>query len=192
MAQPTWVQIEQAVQQVLATATGIPVIWSNQNADAPALDYVRISFGAAIPVFTDWPVESLRSGSPPAGQEVAQAVMGTRELPLVVECFTAATVEETGKATALSVVDTAVARLRLPEARTALAAVGLTPFAPGATTWIPDVVATGFRGRALCEVRCYLPARAVEEYTTYIASIAGAVTVKGGPAGDLVVPLSAS
>ena len=77
-------------------------------------------------------------------------------------------------------------------ARDAFAAVGIVPFDPGPVNYVPDVVAIGFRGRAVCDVRCRMAARVIEEYTTYINSVAGTATISGMSGGPVAVPFSAS
>jgi hypothetical protein len=125
------------------------------------------------------------------GSEIAVTLAGVREVPLVIEGFTTAVVDQAAQATARAIVDDVVSRLRLPTLRETLAAVGVTPFDPGGTTWIPDVVSIGFRGRALCEVRCRMPARAVAEYAGYITSISSTITALGAAGGTLTVPFTA-
>lgn len=132
---------------------------------------------------------------------IAQTVVGTREVALQLECFTGPApgsvspsvglVEASG-ATARRILDETVTRLRLPTARGTLAAVGVVPFDPGAVNWIPDLVSIGFRGRATCDVRCYMPARALVEYANFIASLSGVATIEGVIGVDSVaVPFAA-
>lgn len=114
-----------------------------------------------------------------AHEGVALTLGGVREVALQIEVWSAATVEEEAKATALATCDLVVTKLRMPTARSALRAIGLTPFDPGPSNWIPSIVAVGFRGRASCDVRCRLPARAVQEFADYIASLTVAVQADG-------------
>ena len=192
MTSPTWNQIAEAVQQAIATASGLSTIWSYQNVDAPALDYVRLSLGSLLTVGIDFVWEYDRGTGAPVTQEIAQALVGMREVPLQIEAFSSSAVETTAKTTALSIVDDIVGKLRLPRARDAFAAVGIVPFDPGPVNYVPDVVAIGFRGRAVCDVRCRMAARVIEEYTTYINSVAGTATISGMSGGPVAVPFSAS
>lgn len=114
------------------------------------------------------------------GSEVAISVGGVREVALQLEVFSTALVETLAAATALSICDRIVTLLRLPTARDALDAVGFTPFDPGPATWVPAIVSIGFRGLASCDIRCRIPARALTEYATFIASISGTATISGG------------
>ena len=133
---------------------------------------------------------------------VALTVVGVREVSLQMECFTgpapgsvapAAGLVEALGSTARAVLDEVVTRLRLPTARDALAAGGVTPFDPGPVNWIPDIVSIGFRGRASCDVRCRMPARALAEYVNWIASVAGTATIEGMPGGGSVaVPIGSA
>lgn len=129
-----------------------------------------------------------------AGAQFALTVGGMREVALQMEAFTGpppatsdpafGLVEAKGE-TARALMDRVVTRLRLPTARNALLAVGVVPFDPGPVNWIPDVVSVGFRGRASCDVRCRMPARALSEFAAGIASVSGTITVQGGPAGEI-------
>jgi hypothetical protein len=126
----------------------------------------------------------------PAGSEVAIAVGGVREVALQIEVWSAAVVEEIAKVTAVSACDAIVTKLRLPTARNALAVVGMTPFDPGPSNWIPSIVAARFRGRATSDVRCRIPARALTEYAGFIASLTATATVTG-PGSTLTETITA-
>ena len=43
--QPTWAAIEAGLLAAVANASGLSTIWSFQNSDSPALDFVRLSLG---------------------------------------------------------------------------------------------------------------------------------------------------
>lgn len=115
------------------------------------------------------------------GSEVSLSVGGVREVALQLEVFSVEVVEQIAKVTALSRLDQIVTLLRLPTAREALAAVGFTPFDPGPVQWVPTIISIGFRGRATCDIRCRLPARALTEYAAYIASLTGTANIGGAP-----------
>lgn len=189
MSQPTWQEISTTIRSVIATASGLTTIWRFQNANQPALDYLDIALGSAATQWVDWVDESYDE-SRPSGQQIVLTVGGLREVPLKLQAWSAAVVDEVAKATALSILDAVVTRLRLPRARDALAAVGVTPFDPGPVLWVPPVVSAGFRGRATCDVRCRMPARALEEYADWIAHIEGSVQVLDGD-GEVIVPFEA-
>ena len=191
-SQATWAQIFAAIEAAITTLTGLTVIWSWQNYNAPPLNYVRVGIGSAATVGQDW-IQEWQTGSSTPNEEFALTVGGLREVALQIEAFSASTVETEAAATSLSIVDTVTAGLYLPSIRAALNAVGFTPFAPGPTNYIPDVVSTGFRGRAVCDVRSYLPARMVEEYATFIASVALDANVSGTGNGTTIdVPITAN
>jgi len=124
------------------------------------------------------------------GGEVQLTLGGVREVALQLEVFSAATVEETARQTALSRCSQIVARLRMPTARDALKAVAFVPFDPGPVQWLPSIVAAGFRGRATCDIRCRMPAEALREFVGYIAALDGTTTVHAGGA-DVSAPFSA-
>jgi len=134
------------------------------------------------------------------GSEIAETLLGLREVALQLEGFTgssssianpAAGLVEAGGVTARALLDKVGIKLWMPSIRAALAAVGVTPFDKGTVGWIPDVVSTGFRGRATLDVRCYMPARAVAEYTAYIANMTWDVTAEGAPGGTITETIEA-
>lgn len=188
MSQATWAQIEAAIQASVATASGLSTIWRYQAANQPALDYVGLSLGAVTTVGVDFIDESYDLLRPPH-ERIALTVGGTREVQLQIEVWSSALVEALGQATALSIVDAIVTKMRLPLMRNALRAVGVTPFDPGPANWLPSIVAVGFRGHAVCNVRCRMPARALVEYADYIASISVAAEITGP--GDIDVTIDA-
>lgn len=116
------------------------------------------------------------------GSEISITVGGVREVALQLEVWSAYVVEEQDKATALSICDATVTKLRLPTAQDALAAVGISPFDFGQSNWIPSIVAVAFRGRATNDVRCRVPARALVEYAGFVASITATANIGGGGA----------
>lgn len=189
MAQPNWKTIESTIQQVVQTAADVlPVIWRYQDGSQPPLDYVGLSFGALLTEGIDW-VNERYDNTLGAHVQVVQEVGGVREVALQIEAWSSATVETLQAAAAQSMVDKIVTRLRLPNARSKLRSVGVVPFDPGPVQWVPQVVAANFRGRATCDVRCRMPARAYAEYCDWIAKISLTATVKGPP--DVTVDVEA-
>lgn len=191
MSQPTWKEIADAVQSTIATASGLTTIWRYQNAPAPTVDYVGISFGALQTVDVDF-VDEQYDSTLPDGQQVSLSVGGVRVLPLTIEVWSGSTVEKIASTTALSILDSIITKLRLPSNRRALASVGLTVFDPGPANWVPSIVSIGFRGRATCDLRCRIPARTVTEYTDWIGSIAGTAQIAGMGSHDHSVAFSTS
>lgn len=182
----TWAAIRDAVQTAIVTASGLSsgaVIWKFQDAPQPALDYVALSLGAPIELGQDAIVTSTDLNRDP-GEEVELAVVGVREIALQVEVYTAATVASAGVPDALERAERIRTSLRLPTLREALAAVQFVPFASGPVQYVPDIVAIGFRGRALLAVRCLMPSPAVAEYVGYIETVTGTVTATGGGTGS--------
>ena len=189
MTQPTWATVFSTIQQVIATASGLTTIWRYQGANQPALDYVGLSLGTLTTEGFDY-VQASYDATRPAGSQVVLTVGGVREVALQLEVWSAAVAEASAKATALSIADQIVTRLRLPTARNALAAIGVTPFDPGPRQWLPSIVSVGFRGRATCDVRCRMPARAFAEYADFIASISGVAEVDNDAGGTVTLPFS--
>lgn len=173
-----WRQWEDAFQAAVARAGGLPVnsvVWKYGNVDAPALPYVAISLGGSISIGIDY-VRETYDASRAQGQEFELAVEGQREVPLEIECFTA---DVTTESSARALAERIRSALTLPSVRDILSAVGISPFDPGPVNWIPDVVSVGFRGRAVCTVRCYVPLAKIAEYVGYIATAHVTATVEG-------------
>lgn len=122
------------------------------------------------------------------GGEVAITVGGVRNVALQIEVWSSSLIDQVAQPTALSTCDAIVTRLRLPLARQALAAVGVAPWAPGPTQWIPSIVSIGFRGRATCDYMCRMPARALQEFAAYIASVTVGVDVGSGITATVTAP----
>ena len=186
----TWVQIADALQATIAAASELTTIWRDQDANAPALDYVDLALGAISTQWIDWIDERYDAGRP-EHEQVVLTVGGLREVVLKLEAWSGAKVETVAEATARATLDRVMTKLRLPAARDALAAVGVTPFDLGTVQWVPPVVSAGFRGRAICDVRCRVPAQALEEYADWIAALRATATVTGNPAGPITLPFRA-
>ncbi len=185
MSQPTWAQIAAGIQGAIATASNLAAIWRHQSVGQPAVDYVGLSLGAAITEGADYTQERYDAARP-AHSQITITTAGVREVALQLEVWSASVVESGAAASALSILDGIVTRLRLPTARSALAAVAVVPFDPGPTNWLPSIVSAGFRGRATCDVRCRMPARAIVEYADWIGSVAVVATIDGG--GSAITP----
>lgn len=109
--------------------------------------------------------------------QLKRETRGVREMGLDLEYFSANTADESDAQNMLERVKTA---LRLHSVRDQLTEVNVSPFDPGPVGYIPEVVAVGFRGRATCLIRCYMPAPVVFEYITYIQKVAGTISYSGG------------
>lgn len=191
----SWANVEAAIQAAIVSASGLAdgqVFWEHQDAPQPPLDdthplMVSMSLGSIIGLGIDM-VSHNYDGARPAGQEVQLVVEGQREATLQLQVFSAATVDTVSKATARACAEQIRGMLRLPTARDLMAAQDVVPFDPGTVGWVPQVVGIGFRGRATLDIRCYVPLQALVEYTTYVSTISGTVTAKGGRAGDIMRP----
>lgn len=167
-----WSDIERAMQVAICRASGYAperVIWSYQNRNAPELDYISIHFGGEIMVGVDRVSLDLDLNRQP-GQEFAQEIQGTREVPFEISCFTSSVI---GEAAARRVLEITRTKLRLPDVRYGLRRVGISPFDPGPVDYVPNIPAAGFRGRATCTIRCYVPVMDCVEYVGYIATMNG-------------------
>lgn len=112
-----------------------------------------------------------------AVQEIKAVVRGVRETSIELQCFSAATASADE---ALFMAEQIRTGLLLPSVRSGLAAVGVSPFDPGPANYAPAVVNVGFRGRATCSIRCYVPAQALAEYYGFIQTVNGKIRYTGG------------
>lgn len=180
-------QTEDAFFSALQRASGLPsdnVVWSFAARDQPGLPYLTLNLGMSDTIGIDY-IKTTVDETRAAGQEIKQEVKGIREVSLELQAFTAA-VSNDGSARDL--LERTKAGLTLPSVGAILRTVGVSTFDPGPVNYIPAVVSAGFRGRAVCSVRCYMPAPSVAEYAGYIERVTGTITAKGGQAAQILVP----
>jgi hypothetical protein len=187
----SWEQVQDAFQAAVARAARLDpalVIWGFQDVDQPPMDpsavdgntgrrsYIKLAMPSIATIGLDW-VQATYDASRAAGQEIELKPQGTREMPLELQAFTTSTAD--GNA-AIFLAERARTHLLLPSIRAILSAVGISLFDPGPVRYVPSVVAAGFRGRATCTLRTYVPALALAEYVTYIQTVSGTITTTGG------------
>lgn len=178
----SWEDIENAMQSAIVKASRFDarnVLWSYQDSNQPADDYIVIRFGGETTIGIDR-IATEQDLTRPNGQEMKQSVRGVREVPLEIEVFTTDT---TGSDSARRVASLITSRLRLDSVRAPLQKAGISPFDPGPVKYIPDIPSVKFRGRAIVTVRCYVPVIDCDEYTGYIARVRGITTVIGEVSG---------
>lgn len=188
----SWANTFKVVRQAVAQAAGIAdgqVVWGWQNVDAPGLAYVALRLGGSRTVGIDYERQTTDLGRP-AGQEIVSTARGLREVPLDVECFTGDTAPTGNEALALA--ETLRTGLGMGAIRDLMQTVSFAIFDPGRLQYIPDVVSQGFRGRAILNARCYMPAAALVAYYGYIASVSGTATTKMPDGAEVVVPYAAA
>ncbi len=176
------------IRAAIIAASRIPVaeqvVWQWQDAPQPDLDYIAIGLGTELTMGLDMIVSSYDPARP-AGREIELRVKGSRETALEVKCYTAI-VDDQGNSraadgsNALALAMRTKAGLMLPSVRQLLTKVAVSPFDPGQVNYVPEIVNAGFRARAICTIRCYMPAPFVAEYVTYIQTVRGTATVTGG------------
>lgn len=172
--------IADVIQQAIVTASGLAadhVRWSAQDSNQATFPYATLTLGGLSSPGQDGLVSSTDLNQP-AGQEIKLQVVGFRETTLAVEVYTADSTF-TGS-DALSIAERIRTSLLLPSIRSTLTAVGVTPFDSGAAQWLPSIIAVGFRGRAVLELRVRIPAQNIFERTGYIETVDGKVTTSGG------------
>lgn len=175
----SWEDIEDAVQSAVVLSSGFPdgqVSWSYQDIGERTLDHIVIKFGGEMVIGVDR-LDTSYDATRAAGQEIKQEIKGVREVPLEIQCFTAAVIGSTAARRVCELVRT---KLRLPDIRYRLKRVGISPFDLGPVSYVPDIPSVQFRGRATCTIRCYVPVQDCIEYTTYIERIRGTIIAFGG------------
>jgi hypothetical protein len=122
-------------------------------------------------------------------QELQSTVRGVREVVFQLQFFSETT-SDPNDASILG--ENTKTALLLNSVRDILTVVGISPFDPGDVQYVPEVTGTTFRGRAMCDIRCYAPAQDVAEWYGYITSVNGTATyvdpVTGSP---VVIPFNA-
>jgi hypothetical protein len=174
----SWEDVQDAVHEAITRASGYPaekVIWSYQSTNERSLAHVRINFGGESVIGQDR-IKTTTDLTRPAGQEIKQEVIGVREVPLDVEVFTSETV---GANAARHVAAQIRTKIQLDSIRGVLKSANVSCFDSGPVSWVPDIPAVSFRGRALVTLKCYVPISDCEEYTGYIARVTGTMTVSG-------------
>jgi hypothetical protein len=174
----SWADIENAVHKAVCLASGYAaeqVIWSFQDYNAPTLDYINLTFGGELALGQDW-VRITQDLTRPAGQEIKIDIRGIREVPLQIEVFTS---DVHGNDSARRVAEMVRTKLRLDGVRHGLRRAGLSPFDSDSVQWVPDIPTANFRGRAVLNVRCYVPVMDCYEYVGYIARVRGHIFPSG-------------
>lgn len=174
----SWEDIEEAMQAAVVDASQLAadkVYWSYQDYNEEDGDYVVITFGGAQTVGQDF-IRRTFDASRPNGQELREDVMGTREVPFQIEVFTSEIYGETAARQRAERIRTA---MRLSGIRQRLRRVNVSPFDPGPVSWVPDILAAEFRGRAVTTIRCYVPVLDCFSYVGYISRLKVRVTPSG-------------
>ena len=180
IVRPTWQQTRDAIHAAIVSASGLAtdhVIWSWQNVDAPDTPYIELALTPSMQIGQDW-IDETYDVTRPAGKEIELAVRGTREVKLAVTIFSLKAVD-TGNIEAVAVAQTIQGKLLLPSVRNQMAAVGVTPFDPSHIVNVPAIIKAGFRGRAVLDVRCYMPAIVVADYIGWIQFVQGTLGING-------------
>ena len=187
-----WTEIHNATQAAIMSASGLDsqhVIWKYGNGNQPTDPYVALSFTISKTVGRDFLVTKTIPSNP-VETRIRQRLHGTREVGLQIEAFNGNLYAVTGDA--MDLAERTKAALSMPNVMAQLAAVELSTFDPGDIQNIPAVENAKFRGRALCMVRCYVPAPLLETFTTFVEKFRMKATILGGHDGDPVVRAFAS
>lgn len=165
-----WTDIEAALRTWLKTGSGFAdaaVIFADQDGPKPGRPFLTARIGDATPIGIDAAQEIVRSGSPPAGEEIELRAGGIREFAVVVY---AAAATKTGNATARATLLKVQAALALPSVVAAFDAAGISCFDDGRVQNITTVLDSAFESRGLLSCRFYCR-ETVSEYVGYIATV---------------------
>lgn len=181
----SWVAVRDAVVVAIQSVSGYDpdrVLWAYETKNQPQVDYVSLAFTSSLNPGQDG-ITSSTDLTRPAGKEIKLQLVGFREAVLQIEVYTASVVDsvDTGR-DALDVLEQIRSGLQFDNVREQLAAAaGVTPFdTMGQINYVPTIVSIGFRGKAVLDVRCFVPAEALAQYTGYIGSAGGTATIHGG------------
>ncbi len=165
-----WEDIEKALCAWVRTGSGLStqkVIRADQTGNRPDRPFITVRVGDLLPVgavdSADWEFDE--DADP--GAEIVESVRGQREFSVEIQAFSAAALGANQAREYLSKVQTA---LGLSSVRTALHAVGITPFDLGRITSVPAILDTTWEGRAILTVRFYAEEQ-VTATTTYIGTV---------------------
>lgn len=159
---------EDAILTALATATGLPTQWADQELQTPAGDFVRLRLGDTLPVADMDQVEEIAlPDGQPDGEEVELRVTAHEELQLSVQAFTVQTV---GPAAAANVLKRARRLLQLPHLRDVLRGAGLVLVDAARVQNLSEIAGADFEGRAAMDVTL----RAAETESARVGYIATA------------------
>lgn len=184
-----WAPVRDAIVQAIMAASGLgenQVLWAYQNRNQPPDPYIDLNISGSSNPAQDAIVASTDLARP-AGQEIKLETQGFREVTLSVEIYTK-TVDTTDvELDALAYAEQIRSALLLPTIRDRAAKFGVSFFDSfGPAQYIPKLISVGFKGFALLQIRCWVPAVSAAEYTGYISTVRGtvAVTPEGGTEHD--------
>jgi hypothetical protein len=149
--------IESAIQAWIVAGSGLAgakVIWAGQGGNRPAPPYIAID-GIGLNQFgQDWKRHTYDDDADP-GEEITNYVEGHREIVLSIQCFATSPL---GTSAAMAILNSVVAKSRLPTVAAALLAAGVAVRrfdtinalgeVVGATAWEPRAVLTAHIGVA--------------------------------------------
>lgn len=161
--------IEDALADWIAGAIGVSVLWTGQDAPAPALPYVTLAMLVIADVGSA-DGEQRIDGEPPApqpGAEVAIGYCGHKRITLSVNVY-ASPLDVNADARAY--MDKARASLALATYADALRAAGIALVSIGAAQSLDELQNAGFVSRAQCDFMFSIASN-LEERVPYIATI---------------------
>lgn len=164
-----WTAIEDAILAWVVASTGLAVgqvVFSDQNAAAPAGDYATVTVGDFIPLGGPAGTRIEFDAGADLGEEITHYAERLGELNVSVQAYTSAT---HGNDSARAVLEKAQAALELSTYRFQLNAVGLGVLDAGRVQWVPRVSNAAIEGRAVLDVRFAL-LQTAEQKTGYIAT----------------------
>jgi hypothetical protein len=176
MRSADWTAIEDALYDWLHGVTGLPVIWSAQDVDQPATDYLSMQLDGPFPVGRDYQ-RSLPAETPTDGAELELVTVGEREVHLTINAFSAAV---TGASTAARYVSKAQLALSQQGYRRGLKAAGISVFDFGRPQQLPQLLEADFQGRVAWRLR-FSVRDGLSEFVTYIEKVTGTHSIDGGP-----------
>lgn len=162
----SWSAVEQLLQAWVASASGIPAIWSHQSVARPELPFATLKHdgGSSKGI----PERDLSYDSQaPAGQEITISTREHTEFAVSVQVFTADVVGDNAAPAILNRVRNA---LGLEGQVNAFAVQSLAMVDRGTVQNLTDLLETRFEGRASLDVRFRVSDGAADK-TGYIATV---------------------
>ncbi len=161
-----WIEIEDALQTWLSSATGVQVFWEHTYTTAPTLPYASLLVTKVAPGPGER-ADSATNLSNPAGEEVEETAVVPLELTVTARAYSHQT---SGSGTARELVANALSALFFPSRREALRVAGLVVAGVGDVVDETTLVSSTWESRAAMDVRFRCVDTAVEK-TGYIATV---------------------
>lgn len=191
--------IENAIRAWVKMATGLSdpqVYFDHQNVPQPqSAPFVTISIAESGTTLGLPEIDRTTNLALPAGTEVQQAGTSIWDISILFQAFAENTVTysagglpNTSGLTAVELLAKVQLALNLESVHDPLNDAGISPYEYGVVRRLDAVIETGFEGRAVLEMKCYV-ADTVTEGVGYIDDVTGSGELSGDTPDPIIVPI---